>query len=62
VLLELPQASTACHVLVSVNVPGQVPDVVTSLITCIVVVLHPSLAVGAVKFGEVGQSIVASAP
>jgi len=61
VLLELPQASTASHVLVVVFAQAVPP--VTSPPTCTTVeVLQKSLAVGAVKDGVAVHSIVAFAP
>src|SRR5258705_9138354 len=58
---ELPQASTACHVLVTVF-EHEVPTV-TSLPTIFTVtVLQASDAVGAVKDGDAVHSIVALAP
>jgi len=60
--LWFPQASTAFHILVSVYAPEQAPAVVTSLTSCTVAMLHPSVAVGGVKVGVAGQLIVALAP
>src|SRR5258708_813308 len=58
---ELPQASTASHVLVVVFVQ-EVPPVTSEPTCTTVVVLHASLAVGAVNEGVAGHSIVALAP
>jgi hypothetical protein len=60
--LWFPHASTAFHMRVSVYAPAQAPGVVTSLTSCTVAVLHPSVAVGAVNVGVAGQLIVAFAP
>src|SRR5215211_8710250 len=58
---ELPQASTACHVLVMVLV-HEVPPVTSLPTIFMVTVLHASLAVGAVKDGVAVHSIVVAAP
>ena len=57
----LPQASTACHVLVIVWV-HELPPVTSLPIIFTVTVLHASLAVGAVKDGVAVHSIVVFAP
>jgi len=62
VLLALPQASTAFHVIVSLYEPAHVPCVVISLTTTIDELLHTSAEVGAAKTGVAGQNIVAFAP
>src|ERR1043166_7804003 len=60
---SLPQASTAFQVLVRVNVPVQLPGVVTSLTsTTVGAGAQLSVAVGGVKTGVAGQSMVASGP
>jgi hypothetical protein len=58
---ELPQASTASQVLVTV-LKQEFPEEISGLIICTVAPLQASLAVGAVKEGEAVHSIVASAP
>src|SRR5258708_19892257 len=58
----LPEQSVASQVLVSVNVPGQARGVVTSLSKWTVAGPQVSVAVGGVKLGVAGQSMVASAP
>src|SRR6202035_4492767 len=60
--LVLPHASTACQLLVSVNVFAQLPAVVVSPSCTTVALLHASLAVGAVKVGLAGHSTVAAPP
>ena len=62
VLLALPQASTALHVIVSLYEPAHVPCVVTSLTTTTDELLHTSDDVGAAKTGVAGQNIVALTP
>jgi len=59
--LELPQASTALHVLVIVF-EQEVPTVTSAPTIFTVTVLHASLAVGAVNTGVAVHSIVAFAP
>src|SRR5678810_400962 len=61
VLLELPQASTATHVLVVVFVQ-LLPPVISPPTWFTVTALHASVAVGAVKTGVAVHSIVALAP
>src|SRR5207253_5365810 len=58
----LPLQSVASQVRVSVKVPGQVPGVVTSLIRFTVAPPQVSEAVGGVKLGVAGHSMVALAP
>src|SRR5260370_13683334 len=60
--LWLPLQSVASQVLVSVEVPAQVPGVVTSLTRFTVAPPQVSEAVGGVKLGVAGHSMVALAP
>src|SRR5882762_6896694 len=60
--LVLPQPSTAFQLLAEVKLFAHVPAVVVAPRSCTVAPLHVSLAVGAVKVGEAGHSIVALAP
>src|SRR5438445_3387096 len=60
--LWLPLQSVASQVRVSVEVPGQVPGVVTSLTRFTVAPPQVSEAVGGVKLGVVGHWMVALAP
>src|SRR4029077_16859770 len=61
-VLVLPQASTACQVLVSLYFLAHVPAAVVSLSCTTVEPPHASLAVGAVKVGVAGHSMVALLP
>ena len=61
-LLELPQASTALQVFVSVYDPAQLPAIVISLTKITVAAVHASLAVGAVNVAVPVHSIVILAP
>src|SRR5438445_1109366 len=58
----LPLQSVASQVRVSVEVPGQVPGVVTSLTRFTVAPPQVSEAVGGVKLGVFGHWMVALAP
>src|SRR5207253_3213551 len=58
----LPLQSVASQVRVSAKVPGQVPGVVTSLTRFTVAPPQVSEAVGGVKLGVAGHSMVALAP
>src|SRR4029077_2295595 len=60
--LVLPQPSTALQVLVSVKLFAQLPAAVVSLIWFTVAPLQMSEAVGAVKLGVFGHSMVALPP
>src|SRR6266446_1864597 len=60
--LWLPLQSVASQVRVSAKVPGQVPGVVTSLTRFTVAPPQVSEAVGGVKLGVAGHSMVALAP
>src|ERR1044071_4776576 len=59
--LVLPHASTACQVTVSEKLLAQLPADVVSLSSTTVAPPQASLAVGAVKLGVAGHSMVASA-
>src|SRR5467141_3401758 len=59
--LVLPQASTACQVTVSEQLLAQLTCAVVSLSCTTVAPPHASLAVGAVKLGVAGESMVALA-
>src|SRR5438093_10507791 len=59
--LVLPQASPACPVLVPYSTLFRSPDAVVSLSCTTVAPPQASLAVGAVKLGVAGHSMVASA-
>ena len=54
---ELPHASVAVHVLVTLYVPAQDPCVVASVNVMVTVASHASVAVGAVNTGTAGQLI-----
>src|SRR5206468_4316708 len=59
--LVFPQSSTACQVTVSEQLLAHLPAAVVSLSCTTVAPPHASLAVGAVKLGVAGHSIVALA-
>jgi len=61
-VLVLPQPSTALQVLVRVKLLAHVPAAVVSLTSFTVAPLQVSEAVGAVKLGVAGHSMVALAP
>jgi hypothetical protein len=58
---ELPQPSVAVHVLFTLYDPAHAPEVVTSLNTSDMLLLHASVATACVKDGVAGQSIVVGA-
>src|SRR5437667_10250540 len=58
----LPLQSVSSQVRVSLKVPGQVPGVVTSLTRFTVAPPQVSEAVGGVKLGVFGHSLLASLP
>jgi hypothetical protein len=62
VALVLPHWSTALQLLVRVKLLAQLPAAVVSLTSFTVVALHASEAVGAVKLGVAGHSMVVLLP